>query len=510
MTQANCRARVPDEMTASVRQRLLETQRRLTAQRSINGAVWTLPTFLIVPTHYWISLSFLILGAVAIAAFLNRPTLPDAARWLDLRASTRDRFRTALDFATRPHPTSLEQLAAQECETFARDFRVQPWTTLRLPRLTAWIVAPLLALAFFSWRHVWTPPTKPTALQIAVNARADSLQKIARDLRAEPKPELARVAAAMDESARRLKAETPSDDEARLKSALREMSSLEAMLRAVQAAHDQPVSAEELAALAEALAASDATRPAAESMKSGDLGNAASKLDALAQQMRERGDPALPRLSDAMREQTAKLTDAQKNAIAREMQSDAAQGASSNALERLAQMLQQAGQNGGASKTASAGRPATDREIQSLLDALSELKAGLRPGSPKDGGASALAGIVQGKNDTTAASAGTAPSGQAGSEHDTGHSEHVLASAPIAEAPKPAGPAAQLQGAQGQGESLETFMSAAGDRSRATRAYRENYERLAPAEQNAVEQENIPLGARAFVRRYFENIRPTE
>jgi hypothetical protein len=33
---------------------------------------------------------------------------------------------------------------------------------------------------------------------------------------------------------------------------------------------------------------------------------------------------------------------------------------------------------------------------------------------------------------------------------------------------------------------------------------------MAPAAQDAVEQENIPLGSRLYIRRYFESIRPAE
>ena len=55
---------------------------------------------------------------------------------------------------------------------------------------------------------------------------------------------------------------------------------------------------------------------------------------------------------------------------------------------------------------------------------------------------------------------------------------------------------------------MQELVGATANPARASRGYRNLYEAIAPAEQNSVEQENIPLGSRFFVRRYFENIRP--
>jgi hypothetical protein len=51
-------------------------------------------------------------------------------------------------------------------------------------------------------------------------------------------------------------------------------------------------------------------------------------------------------------------------------------------------------------------------------------------------------------------------------------------------------------------------MPATADNSQAQRRYRQLYEAMAPAAQDAVLQEEIPLGSRFFIKRYFEAIRP--
>ena len=70
--------------------------------------------------------------------------------------------------------------------------------------------------------------------------------------------------------------------------------------------------------------------------------------------------------------------------------------------------------------------------------------------------------------------------------------------------------AKQLSGRLGDGETLQQSLTSAGDQSKSRRGYKDLYEAMAPAAQDAVQQENIPLGSRFFIKRYFEAIRPRE
>lgn len=523
-----------------VLRRLREARRRLIAQRFLRAAavsaiIGASAICVLAFARHGQLVAVVVVAALAAAIHtgLTRPTLAETAALLDARADARDRFRTALDFGQRTARTPLESLALDECDRFARDFPVARWTPIRLPRVAAWLLLPLGALALLSWGAFSPRPKAPTATDSAVAQHAAELQQIAATLRSAdaktPSPDLARVADAMEKSAQRLKTADPSSDAAKQKAALREMSSLEAMLNAMRAARDQPVSPAELSALAAALAANDATKPAADALRAGELGAAASQLEKLLQSLNDRPDSgaALQQLARSLQEQADRLTDAQKNEIARQMQA-AGQGAqggqsalSQQALSRLAQLLRQAGQNGAGSPSAGQGagpgRPMTDRELQSLVDAMENMKNGLRPGGapgglghPGEPDANSPLAIIDSFSKDANASAGLLPAGQPGSERDAGHSDSPFGKDP-APAVKAQGPATRLSGAQNDGgESLQQFIGAANDGSRATRAYREGFERLVPAAQNAVEQENIPLGSRAFVRRYFENIRPTE
>jgi hypothetical protein len=104
---------------------------------------------------------------------------------------------------------------------------------------------------------------------------------------------------------------------------------------------------------------------------------------------------------------------------------------------------------------------------------------------------------------------GQQPSGLPGSERDAGHPDNLYGDQPVD--PAKAGAAKRLEGLLGDGESLQELTAAGGGGpDKSARRYKELYDAMAPAAQEAVEQENIPLGARFYIRRYFENIRPKE
>lgn len=471
-------------------------------------------------------------------------SLGKAARWIDWTGETHDRFWTAFTLVNRPAAsrTPMEELALAECTRFIGAFDRRraipiPWNI----RLWLATLAPLLALAMLALHAtlgIGQPPRDP-ALDAAVNRRADTLEKIADRLRRDPQtnqPELDKIADEMKRSAERLKAGERQTDADRLKSALKEISSLEAMLNAMkQVRQDGKISPGELSALAAALAASEQSRDAAESLKSGRLEQAAGQLEQLLQQLKEQGNAsqALQQLAQSMQEQAAKLAEQEKNEVARQMQ-QAVQGAQSGqpqlsqqALRRLADLLRRAGQNGqsknGSSQQQAAngkgGQPMTEKQLQDLINSLENMKDGLRPGDgegkssgqPQDGqgdGQGSLA-MVESFGQNPSGNPGQNPSGLPGSERDTGHPDKLYGEKP-SEAVKQ-GEAKRLEGLLGEGESLQELTSAGGGSpAKAGRRYKELYDAMAPAAQETVEQENIPLGSRFYIKRYFENIRPKE
>ena len=174
------------------------------------------------------------LCGVTIYTLGSAPSLENVADWIDRRAHSHDRFHTALAFAARPELTSMESLTLVECAGYVERFPVRRWTPIRLPRPLLFAVVPLISLALLTWHTslgIGEPPRDP-ALDAAVARRADTLEKMADRLHQDDKraatPDLDKIADAMKRSAERLKDSAREGDERKLKTALGEISSLEA------------------------------------------------------------------------------------------------------------------------------------------------------------------------------------------------------------------------------------------------------------------------------------------
>jgi hypothetical protein len=490
------------------------------------------------PFNVW-WLGFLLAAAV-LAALLGTAAgwrnLTSTAETIDARGQTHDRFHTALAFSGRTPRSPFEELTLAECTRFIESFPTRRWTPIRVPRAARFFAVPALALALLCWHaslHLGEPPADPV-LDAAIARRAADLAALAAKLRqadtAGKTPELDRLAAELKKSAERLKDTKGEDAADKMKGALGELSSLEAMLAAMkQAAAEQKASPAELAALSAALAANPQTQDAAKSLQAGKLEQAAAQMEQLLQQLEKQGNAAqaLQQLAQSLQEQAAKLTAAEKNQVAQQMQ-QAAQAAqagdntlSEQALQRLADLLKKLGQNGGnqggsgSSAAGASSHQMTQSDLQNLLNALENMKEKLpqpggdnAPGSPQEGrsGAPSLALVESFAKNPGDSKAGDTPSGMPGTGLE-GTSDKIFSAQPAPEA-QHAGPATRLEGMLGDGQSLQELVGASGDRSKASARYRDLYNAMAPAAQDAVEQEDIPLGSRFFIGRYFDNIRP--
>jgi hypothetical protein len=544
---------VPDR---ALRQQLAAARRRFALQGTIAGSarlllcvslgalVWALANFLrgsavVDPTLVLSSVALWVAGTIGLVAFGFRP-LPEVAAKLDRLAGTRDRFQTALDFAGRTPANGLESLALAECETYARSFSVEGWIPLRFPRIVWWALAPVATIALLCWHAalVQRASRPDVAAQEKVEGQAQTLEQIATELAkaAEMRDdeELARLAKEMRERAARLK-DRASKDRDVAKAALREISALEVMLREMQLKAKAPTaSLEELAALADALERLPDGKDTAEALKRGDAAAAGPLLEELLQKLKQRGDAAkqMDELARSMQEKVAKLSADQKSEISRQME-QAAQAAQSGRseqvqqlLQRLADLLTQTGKGDPSktdpSKPGDGNGPPTVRvpldvkTLQELINALEKLKqSNGADQDAADAASRALLRIPMPNQDKLPNSSGGKPGekgdqpGNQGDEKEGGRGNRLYSDKPM-EAPAAEGPARRLQGVFGDGSSLQEFMQSAGTGGKSTRAYRELYGVMAPAAQDAVEQENIPLGSRFYIRKYFESIRPPE
>jgi len=461
-----------------------------------------------------------------LATIAGRRSLVETAGILDRLGGTHDRFLTALTFSDAPASEAMHALAVRECTQFVRGGKFSQLIRVRLPRETAWLVVPVLALAFLQWEAEHTFANRDadkTAARAAVEDTAKHLEQLARETAKASEQnkaeELKKLAEQLQRSAEQLRANATNPEDAG-KSALRELSALEQMVQDMQKAPGA-LTPEEMQALAKALAQNDATKDAAAALAAGDQAKAADELEKEMQKLADQKDDATSeevrkQLEEAIKQlaQQKQLSEAMQKLAQQLQQSQAQQGGnSSEAAKQLAQMLRQMAQ--GKSGQQSGGKQQSAQTLQQLLAAIQNMKAGEGQTQQGDQPPSGQPGAVQMQtfaqpNPNGAPMPGDPgqPSGQPGSEHDQGTTD-----SPFGKDQNAAGKDAQHQqvtGRMGDGDSIQQSLQSAGDHSKSNRGYKNLYEAMAPAAQDAVLQENIPLGSRFLIKRYFESIRPQE
>jgi len=470
-------------------------------------------------------------AAALIFAFLltlaRRRSLQETAGILDHLGGTRDRFLTALTFADAPEGQSMRALAVKECTQFVRGGKFSELIRVRLPREAVWLAVPVLSIALLQWeaQHTFSArEADKAAARAAVEDTAKKLEQLARETAKASEQnkadELKKLSEQLQHSAEQLRANATNPEDAG-KSALRELSALEQMIQDMQKAPSAPT-AEEMQALAKALAKNDATKDAAAALAAGDQAKAAEELEKEMQKLAEQKDDATSEevrkeLQDAIKElaQQKQLSEAMKK-LAQEMKESQSQqgGNSSEAAKALAQMLKQMAQGKSGQQSGGKQNAAT---LEQLLAALQNMKAGEgqpqqgeqpSSGQQQPGGVKMQSFAQSGQNGIPLPGDPGQPSGQAGSERDAGTTDSPFGKDQNAAGTD--GQKQQLAGRMGEGESLQQALQSAGDHSKSNRGYKNLYEAMAPAAQDAVLQENIPLGSRFLIKRYFESIRPKE
>ena len=466
----------------------------------------------------------LVLAAVGV--FANRCPLSEVAAAIDARGETRDRFVSALEFSETPaQPGKMRGLAERECCEFLTRADFHPLVPVRLPASGAWLVVPVVALIFLQWEFNLADGRRraeTAAAQKAISGTVQELDQLAKQTeRASEQTksdELKKLAGELKQSVERLRAETRSEDAQ--KAALRELSALEAMMKEMQR---QPSPAEEMKELARALSSLPGMKDVSNALDENNLAEAAKALD---EAERKAGDDAQAADSEQVQQalkqamerlaQQRQLSDALQKLMDQARKEGGGKGMTSQAMQQLRDMIRQMQRNGGDPQGGgNSQRPMT---LQQLIAALQNMKFGEGPegSSPgadaKQGNGGPQISIQQfggAPNPQAQPQPGNAnePGGRPGSERDFGTTDTPFGAK---NDEGKGGADSALKGKLADGESLSMMLPTAGDKSKAARRYKELYNAMAPAAENAVEQENIPLGSRFFIKRYFESIRPKE
>ncbi|MEI6352137.1 MAG: hypothetical protein WCP06_13650 [Verrucomicrobiota bacterium] len=464
---------------------------------------------------------FVALGFGAARVWVKYPSLEQVAREIDRRAGTQDRLSTALAFGSSEQPAgSMQSAALAECQSYLATFDAVRWTPLVLPKALPWLAAPLLSIILlrlsvdFAFAPIPAAPVRPpnpatlkTAARLEEMANRLELRK-----KEEWKPDLQKLAEALKRSASKLRAEA--QGEAPAKAALRELSAMEELLQSAQ-------QRQALESLGEALAQAGLAEEAAQELKNQNAPKAAEKLEELGKRLTEgkRKEAQLKLLEKAL------ANAAQSLGAKSELGSAAAKGAAAGKQNDPAGMGQAISQMGKSlrnqGKSGAGGGSGDAKSMQGMISQLQEMKSGSEgesagqqptPPPPQSSNAGAQGQAVAGSSERMKPTGDpkngmtSSEGGQAGSDHDIGSRETITGKASTP--PGQAGLQVQLEGMLGRGESLRSMVPGTSGPETAKKEYRALYDATAPAAEDALAQENIPIGSRLYIKRYFEAIRP--
>jgi len=444
----------------------------------------------------------LIAGTVAglIHGLLRAQSWSGAATAVDDHFHLKDRVLSALHFdeedGAGPASSALRQLQVQDAKGHLEQVKPKEAVKIPVPRM----LLPATAVAIIGFYLAGWPPQASEARAEApvalpeVLAQLEDIFEVIEELEERAKenedPDAEEMAREMRELAEEL--EEPSIE---LREVLAKVSEMQEMMAAAQAEYAEGVIDANLQALGKAMQGSDALDEAGKALESGDLGSALQGLQkaegnlghkptsatsqranqAAAQQMQQ----VAGQMSKDKLQQMAQAT----QQLAQGMQKNNAQQAK-GAAKQLGKMVKKHAQAKNMSKC-----------MNGLCNKLGQCKSGMCKGANQASKKNSLA-----KGQTKLNSTEPSLNYGMGSHGGIDGQQTSIDSKRDME---------KITGVLGAGDSEFETLSGPEQEEKARRSFKqihEDYEKMSEA---VLQAENIPLGYREHIRRYFESIRPT-
>ena len=449
---------------------------------------------------YLYLIAFAIISGWCIVAIFRAPwSIRQTACWLDSMADTKSRFATILALRDQGFAGAWRGALLHECLAFVETFEPRKWSRPRVPR-NWWIVAtPWLALLLLNFQDQLRQPKDERNQDRVLGQTSIRLEQMAvKSAGAVQDTQLRKLIDEMRKSAERLRETRLPQSEAKRR-AFEQLAKLDEILRRAQ---DSQVTAAEMEALLNALAANDLTKNVEDLLREGKDEEAAQELERLAERLRDQAGKKIRELAQSLQESMNRLSENEKSQVSRELQQSmqAAQMGNSEDMRRLMQQIASMIREG---KISRASKNA--RMVQSMIRSLEDLKNALRNGSLEIAETDEPLSQTQAMHfDQTGQNPGD-PTGKPGSGGPADLDQKQIKD-PLGAV----GQAKKAQGIIGQGEYSLDVISSVGSTGHANREYRQLFDAVAPDNEQAIEQEEIPVGSRNLVKRYFVRIRPKE
>lgn len=436
----------------------------------------------------WFALSSLAIGPIlaglaGAAWLLPRPNWVAAARAVDHHYQLKDRTESALDFSRRTIPTnklSFAELQLADAMDHLNNVHPEAVAPLRAPQLLPSAVIAAAAAVVFALLPLKeqelsaAPPVADEQIVAQAEDITERLQELEDEFQKESDPELEQLLKELKQKADELK--EPGVD---VKEALAKISEMQAAIQSTMSQASLEQVDQQLQEIGEAMASAKALEGAGQALAEG-------KYDKAAKELAELDDLEFDR-------KEARNT-AEKLRKAAQKSGDAGDGSISDAANELAEGIEDddsdATKSGARKLGDKANKQARKKKINDLLNgelaSLNDAKSDVQKNSN-------VKGKKKEKSTNPSTNYGMSESGNIDGDATN------LQSAANRE---------QITGTAGDGSSeFETSSSSEG-RQEAQRGYKEVYQKYKKMSEAVLENEQIPLGHRQTIRKYFESIRP--
>ncbi len=431
------------------------------------------------------------IAVIALVVRLIRPVdLQEAARAIDIDASLKDRVVSGLEQIQRKTNETLTALQLQDTSKRLAAVPIKKVARYTVPRETKFIVIVAIFLITFSFVEFFAPPATSTEIDFSpeIAAQADTLLKkieeVQKDTELNEDQELKEILKEIEERTLELK-----KPQIKPKEALKRMTELEALLKTKTDPLKMAQQEELMKGLGQQFIGNPILGDFGQQLKRGAYQKAADKLDKVAEDVLKYDQEKRQNLSDELKRAGKSLKDTDLNGLGGKLAS------AGEAME------------GNDSKGAQKGLGASAKKIrdfdllksrnQKLAELLSECeacKAGIA-GACNSNGTNPATGLTKLLSNT--------PSEGAGNKTSTTQQGDLTSLDSTLNLEK-------LTGVQGEGSSTVQTSKASAEGQESALSYKDAYMKYQKLSEDALTQEQIPLGYKFYVKRYFESIKPTD
>ena len=433
----------------------------------------------------WVALGI----AVAALVFrLLRPvSLQEAAHAIDTDASLKDRVISGLEQIQRRTGETLTALQLQDTTKKLQAVPVKQVARYTVPRETKFIALVAIFLVGFSFVEFFAPTATSTEIDFSpqIAAEADTLlkeiEKAKKEAAQGEDPELEEILKEIEKRALELK-----KPQIAPKEALARMTELSALLKTK--VNPQKMAQQEslMSGLGQQFIGNPYLGEFGQQLKRGDYQQAAAKLDQVTKKLPEFEKEKRQNISDELKRGGKSLQGTDLDGLATDL-SGAGEGLANDDVEGAQTRLR------ASSKKMRDLALLKKRNLQlaKLLSECEACKAG-------------IAGVCQANNAGLTSALSRSPSNSAGKATSKGQlgSEVTSLDATLN--------LEQITGVQGEGGSTVETSKTSAEGQQSAVSYKDAYTKYQKLSEDALTEEQIPLGYKFYVKRYFESIKPSE